>query len=124
MAGLDPTICAKYFRLNPDKLGPVTRYGSGTFLASSRDPKTGALTHYPERVVPITHKEWAKFRAEYKECLKSKHLLECSREDYEKSLEASEKAEQERAAEYAKNKAEKAAAANAPTPSRRRKAKD
>lgn len=87
MAGIDDKLVALYVRLNPEKLGAVTKFGTTSFIAAERIPPEGKLVYFPERVVPILHDDFRRHRGDYMDAIRSKHLLKVPRPEYEKSLD-------------------------------------
>lgn len=87
MAGLKDELVAIYVRLNPEKLGAVTKFGTTSFIAAERLPPSGKLVYYMDRVVPILHDDFRRHRGDYNDAIKSGHLLKANRDEYVKSRE-------------------------------------
>lgn len=99
MAGIDDKLVSLYVRLNPKKLGAVTKFGTTSFIAAERHPPEGKLIYYPDRVVPILHDDFRRHRGDYNDAIKSGHLLKVPRAEYEKSLDRKPEQAQTKASE-------------------------
>ena len=103
-----------FVRLNPEQQAPVSRFGGRGLIGARRDPADPRKVHYTSEVVAIPAEELRRYRHEYADAVKSGHLIECSEDEYRKSLAEQAKEQEALQAEAKKRREERRAAAKQP----------